>query len=196
MKKSKNQIIVILVAVVTLIGILVVAYYAYNRFLDNYRPETTAAYDRHSEERAEKEQDKKNDAVNFTVTDSSGKEVNLSDNFGKPIVINFWATWCPYCVDELPVFNEMYKEYGDEVVFMEVDLTDGKRETLDGAKKYIEEKGYELPCYYDTELSAATAYTVQTIPVTLFIDKDGKLADKQIGALNKDTLKEKIESIM
>ena len=76
----------------------------------------------------------KNTAPDFTVLDANGKRIRLSDNFGKPIVINFWATWCPPCKRELPDFDKLCKEYGDKVVFMMVNLTDGRRDTVDGTK--------------------------------------------------------------
>ena len=57
-------------------------------------------------------------APDFVVTDTDGNAVTLSQFFGKPIVLNFWATWCMPCVYELPDFEEVFREYGDRVVFM------------------------------------------------------------------------------
>ena len=74
---------------------------------------------------------KKNTAPDFTVLDKDGNTVRLSEKFGKPIVINFWATWCPPCKQELPDFDKLCKEYGDRIVFMMVNLTDGYRDTVD-----------------------------------------------------------------
>ncbi|MBP3544577.1 MAG: TlpA family protein disulfide reductase, partial [Lachnospiraceae bacterium] len=68
-------------------------------------------------------------APDFTVIDAEGNEVKLSDMRGKPVVVNFWASWCGPCKMEMPEFEEVYKELGDEVHFMMVNLTDGWQET-------------------------------------------------------------------
>jgi len=127
-------------------------------------------------------------APDFEVIDANGETVKLSDHYGKPIIVNFWATWCGYCVKELPAFEKCASEYGDEVKFMMVDLADGSSETVEGAKEFIESKGYTFPVYFDTEFSAAEAYSVTGIPLTVFIDSSGNLIQKHVGAMNEETL--------
>lgn len=97
----------------------------------------------------ETEDPNKNTAPDFPVLDADGNTVRLSDMFGKPVVINFWATWCPPCKRELPDFDRLCREYGDRVVFMMVNLTDGRRDTVDGTKKFVSEKGYTFPVYFE-----------------------------------------------
>ena len=69
----------------------------------------------------------------FTVVDEEGNPVSLSDFFGKPIILNFWASWCGPCKSEMPDFEEAYLEYGDVIQFLMVNCTDGSRETVEGA---------------------------------------------------------------
>lgn len=88
----------------------------------------------------------KNTAPDFPVLDADGNTVRLSDMFGKPVVINFWATWCPPCKRELPDFDRLCREYGDRVVFMMVNLTDGRRDTVDGTKNLFRRKGIPSRC--------------------------------------------------
>lgn len=132
---------------------------------------------------------KKNTAPDFTVLDKDGNTVRLSEKFGKPIVINFWATWCPPCKQELPDFDKLSKEYGDRVVFMMVNLTDGYRDTVDGTKRFVSDKGYTFPVYFDTKDNAASAYNVSSIPQTTFIDAKGNIYTTRIGAMNEATLR-------
>ena len=80
-------------------------------------------------------------APDFTVYDLDGNPVSLSDYFGKPIVLNFWASWCGPCKMELPDFQETYDELGGDVQFLIVNLTDGSRETVETASAYLKEQG-------------------------------------------------------
>lgn len=131
----------------------------------------------------------KNTAPDFAVLDENGNTVRLSDKFGKPVVINFWATWCPPCKQELPDFDKLCKEYGDRVVFMMVNLTDGYRDTVDGTKRFVSGKDYTFPVYFDTKDNAASAYNVSSIPQTTFIDANGNIYTTRIGAMNEATLR-------
>lgn len=133
-------------------------------------------------------------ARNFLVLDQDGNTVTLSQFIGKPIVINFWASWCPPCKAELPDFEKAYKEYGD-VVFLMVNLTDGSRETVDSAKDFISQNGYTFPVYFDTEFSASYAYSLSSIPVTCFIDEEGNLVTSRVGMIDYDTLVDGIKKI-
>jgi len=134
-------------------------------------------------------------ASNFTVRDKAGKKVSLSDFKGKSVVVNFWASWCPPCKEEMPYFNEVYKELGSEVQFMMVDLVDGSRETQSKANTFIKENNYTFPVYFDTDQSAAIAYSIYSIPTTIFIDKTGKIVQTHTGALTKSGLLAEIAKI-
>ena len=139
---------------------------------------------------------KKNTAPDFTVLDKDGNTVRLSEKFGKPIVINFWATWCPPCKQELPDFDKLSKEYGDRVVFMMVNLTDGYRDTVDGTKRFVSGKGYTFPVYFDTKDNAASAYNVSSIPQTTFIDAKGNIYTTRIGAMNEAMLRMYLNALL
>ena len=138
----------------------------------------------------------KNTAPDFTVLDANGKKIRLSDNFGKPIVINFWATWCPPCKRELPDFDKLCMEYGDKVVFMMVNLTDGRRDTVDGTKNFVSKNGYTFPVYFDTEYNGADAYNVSSIPQTTFIDANGNVYTTRIGAMNETVIRSYIAALL
>ena len=135
-------------------------------------------------------------ASDFTVLDEKGRAVRLSDHFGKPIVLNFWATWCGPCQMEMPAFDKLAKTYGGEVTFMMVNLTDGSRDTVEGAKKFIEESGYTFPLYFDTTLAAANTYQAYSIPMTVFINARGEVVQSYTGAMSESTLEHYIKNIL
>ena len=133
-------------------------------------------------------------APDFTVYDGSGNKVNLSDYVGKPIGLNFWASWCGPCQSEMPDFHEKYLELGNEIHFLMVNMTGG-RETLSSAKAFVSEKGYTFPVFYDTDSDAAMTYSVYSLPTTYFIDAEGHLIAQATGAVSADTLRRGIEMI-
>ena len=134
-------------------------------------------------------------APDFTVQEADGTVHKLSEYKGKPIVLNFWASWCGPCRSEMPEFNEVYKERGTEVQFLMVNLTDGNRETVKSASDFVAAQGYSLPILYDTAQDAARTYGVFSIPCTYFIDANGMMTAQARGAIDKDTLLHGIEMI-
>lgn len=134
-------------------------------------------------------------APDFTVMDENGSEVSLSDYFGKPIVLNFWASWCHYCKEEMPDFNRAYHKYPD-VHFLMVNVTDGRQETLASAKAYVEDAGYDFPVLYDTELDAAITYGATGLPMTVFIDSNGDLFTYASGMISGEALEQVIDMMI
>ena len=135
-------------------------------------------------------------APDFTVYDLEGEPHKLSDYYGKPIVLNFWASWCGPCKSEMPAFQSVYEQYSEEVNFLIVNMTDGYRETVELASGYIEENGYTFPVFYDTDFSASLAYDVTSLPTSLFIDEDGYMVAYAMTAMPEDILLQGIEMIL
>lgn len=136
-----------------------------------------------------------NQALDFTVQDWEGNMVKLSDFFGKPIVLNFWASWCPPCKAELPDFDDACKKYDGEVVFLMVNMTDNQMETVEVAKDFIKTYGYDFPVYFDVSYEAAMVYGVRSIPQTYFINAEGEAVATATGMISAAQLEQGISMI-
>lgn len=137
----------------------------------------------------------KQSAPNFTVFDLQGNAVQLSDFIGKPIVLNFWASWCPPCKGEMPHFNKIYEEEQGNIVFLMVDLVDGNRETVASGQKYVNNNGFTFPVYFDTSGEAGNTYRISAVPTTIFIDREGNIVSKARGAITENYLRAHIDKI-
>ena len=133
-------------------------------------------------------------APNFVVLDEESNTVQLSDFAGKPIVLNFWATWCGYCKREMPDFDKAYKENPD-VVFLRINATDGVYETREKADAYVAAEGFSFPVYYDVSSLAQNAYNLSGYPTTVFINAQGDVVAKETGMISYETLIRGIELI-
>ena len=192
-----NQKTKLIILIVLLAAVLTGAFFAYRYFSKSFIPaqpteqknETTAEADETTEDNADK-------AADFTVFDKDKKEIALSSRTGKPVVINFWATWCPPCQSELPAYQTLYDTYGEKVDFMMVALTDGYQETQSSVDAFIEENGYTFPVFYDLQGAAAEAYAVNSIPLSVFIDADGKVSHSQLGAMDEASLEAQIKTLL
>ena len=135
-------------------------------------------------------------APDFTVYDFDGIAHKLSDFRGKPVILNFWASWCGPCASEMPEFQSFYEQYGEDIHFVLVNLTDGHQETVASASAFLEENGYTLPVYYDTDIDAAMKYGVSAVPVSYFIDAEGYFAAWAQGALSEDMLRQGVDLLL
>ena len=186
--KQKIQLIL---GVALLLLLLVGAYVLYNQL--SSKVSDPAAIDSSTQDGGER---KVIQAPDFTVYDLEGKEIHRSDYQGQPLVINFWATWCPYCIDELPDFEEVYQEMKEDVAFLMVDVADGQRETVEIASQYVEKQGFTFPVVYDTKLDALKQFGIRSFPTTVFVDKEGAIVFAKEGKLSKDALEKGIAMIL
>lgn len=135
-------------------------------------------------------------APDFTVYDLEGNAHTLSEFQGKPVILNFWASWCGPCVSEMPEFQEFYEKYGEEIHFVLVNLTDGQQETVETASKFVSGQGYTFPVYFDTDIDAAMKYGVSAVPVSYFLDAEGCFVAWAQGALSADMLQQGVDMIL
>ena len=134
-------------------------------------------------------------APSFTMIDYNGNEITLDSLKGKPIVLNFWASWCPPCRNEMPAFEQAYKEYGNDVQFIMVSHLAWGNDTVQSAKAFYEQSGYTFPIYFDNEFEAYSVYGLQSIPRTVFINADGTVSRYITGGISYTILSQEIEKI-
>lgn len=132
----------------------------------------------------------------LTVYDLEGNAHTLSDFRGKPVILNFWATWCGYCKMEMPDFEEAYQKYGEEIHFLMINVTDGVQETVEKASAYVAEQGYTFPVFYDTDQAAMLNYNLSGLPVTYLLDEEGQIVAWQQGMLTASTLQSGIDMLL
>ena len=188
MKQQKVILVIILAFVLLLVGAALL-YNTLTRSMETDQLATLPGQEQTVPETTEPEETapQKPLAPDFMVYDGDGNGVNLSDYFGKPIVLNFWASWCGPCKSEMPDFQKVFEELGDEVQFLMVNATGG-RETLDTAKAFIANSGYTFPVLYDADGDASMTYRVYSLPTTYFIDANGYAIAQATGAINERLL--------
>ena len=133
-------------------------------------------------------------AADFTIYDGDGNKVHLSDFAGKPVILNFWASWCVPCKKEMPDFNEKYLEYGDEIQFLMIDFA--KDDKIEDAEGYVSEMGFKFPIYFDVDGDATLTYEVIGFPTTVFIDADGYVVERYMGTISEEKLQSGIDKIL
>lgn len=119
--------------------------------------------------------------------------ISLADYQGKPVFINFWATWCPPCQAETPDLVKAYSKYGDKVQFIGVNLT--SQDSLTDVTAFIKKYGIKYPTALDTKGTVAQQYQALAIPTSFIINRQGIIVDRYVGALTPQVLEWELQRI-
>lgn len=137
-------------------------------------------------------------SIDFTLTDQYGKTHKLSDYEGKVVFLNFWATWCPPCKEEMPHIEQLYKDYkknNEDVVILGVASPNlGREGSREHVINFLKEEGYTFPVALDEDGALAYQYGINAFPTTFIIDKEGYVTQYIPGAMDKETMASFIEN--
>jgi peroxiredoxin len=121
-------------------------------------------------------------APDFTLTDMQGQKVTLSDLKGKVVILNFWATWCPPCREEMPSMEQLYRRYGGQgLVILAVNVEENG---MSAVKRFLQRTPYSFPILLDADAEVQNTYKVFRFPETFIIDRNGNIVEKVIGAID------------
>lgn len=128
----------------------------------------------------------------FTAALVDGSSFTLSEQKGKVVLLNFWATWCGPCVGELPAFPRLIEDYGDQLSLIAVNC----REDADTVRAFLDKNGYTFPVALDEDGTVSALYPTDGIPYTVVIGPDGTIAAIQLGADSADKMYEHYRALI
>ena len=134
-------------------------------------------------------------APEIQLHDLKGDTVRLSDFRGKPVLVNFWATWCVPCRTEMPLIERKYREYKDSpgFVILAVDVKDDSG--IDAVRQFLAELSLTFPVLLDSEGRAETAYNILGLPTSFFIDRQGVIRATRVGAMSEEYIEAQLQKI-
>ncbi|MCY9693393.1 TlpA family protein disulfide reductase [Paenibacillus alginolyticus] len=133
-------------------------------------------------------------APDFNLKALDGNTYSLKNMEGKPVIINFWASWCGPCQTEAPELAELYDKYKKDLEIYAVNLTFD--DTEEDAKAFVEKYGYHFPVLVDDSPNTASLYQVHPIPTTFFVNRKGIIVDKMVGITDKNSLEDKFKNLI
>ncbi|ALC51885.1 thiol:disulfide interchange protein [Bacillus thuringiensis] len=135
-------------------------------------------------------------APDFELTKLDGTNVKLSDLKGKKVILNFWATWCGPCQQEMPDMEAFYKEHKENVEILAINYTPSEKGGgEEKVSNFVKEKGITFPILLDKNIDVTTAYKVITIPTSYFIDTKGVIQDKFIGPMTQKEMEKRVAKL-
>lgn len=180
-KKHLSNVIVILVVIIFLFTPVGFHFKVFINRLVSFSPSEIATG-----------QQKELSDYNWQLVSQNGQLLNLEEKKGKVLIINMWATWCPPCVAEMPSFQKLYEDYGDQVSFLFI-----ARDEKDKVNSFLAKKGYTLPVYYEYS-ETPKVFESNSIPISFLVDKAGKIKIAHTGAAdwNSEAIRLSLDALL
>ncbi len=132
-------------------------------------------------------------ATDFALDTLAGESLHLSDYKGQVVLVNFWASWCPPCQDEMPALEAYYQDHKDEgLVILGVNVKDSES----AVRAFLEEYTVSFPVVLDHDAKAAGAYNITGLPTTIFVDREGRIMGRWPGMVTKTFLEDHITPLL
>lgn len=164
---------------------------------DQASEETEETQEETPNESSKTENESSIDLAKFEFIDGKEEVIDITDNIGRPMVVNMWATWCPPCREEMPAFQKAWEDHKEGVDFFMVNALHSKPgENKEAVDRFVEKHKLTLPIYYDLDLATMIEVQATFLPTTLFINKEGEIVHHQIGMISPEDLEKHIESIL
>ncbi|NCU17220.1 TlpA family protein disulfide reductase [Bacillus sp. P1(2020)] len=134
-------------------------------------------------------------APDFTLNTHNGNTITLSELKGKKVLLNFWASWCGPCEEEMPAMQKVYNELmGQDVEIVAVNMTIGK-ETIESATQFVKQYGLTFPVPLDTKGEVMKLYEIYGLPTSYFLDSEGIIRAKFFGPMDEKFMKEELNKL-
>lgn len=134
-------------------------------------------------------------APDFTLNTHNGNTITLSELKGKKVLLNFWASWCGPCEEEMPAMQKVYNELmGQDVEIVAVNMTIGK-ETIESATQFVKQYGLTFPVPLDTKGEVMKLYEIYGLPTSYFLDSEGIIRAKFFGPMDERFIKEELKKL-
>ena len=130
-------------------------------------------------------------APGFEIPVITGGNVQIKDYIGKPLVLNFWATWCGPCIIEMPLLEQRYNDFSPELIILAINIG----EPIQTVRKFVNEKKYTFLVLWDNKNKAQDLYLIDAYPTSFFIDKEGIIRAVHVGLMSEEQLDKNLQSI-
>ncbi|MDQ3349523.1 MAG: redoxin domain-containing protein [Acidobacteriota bacterium] len=131
-------------------------------------------------------------APDFRLKRADGSILHLADLRGQPVFLNFWATWCTFCLEEMPDMQRIAEQFDGQLVVLGVNAGD----SVASGSGFAERIGANYELVYDTEQGVVAGYRVRSMPSSYFIDADGRIVDAHLGFLTWDDMLAKVTALL
>ena len=175
----------VLLAAVAMVGIL------QNRFSWNFIPSTSLGREVNTEKESSAFSQAGKPAPDFELNSMDGSKVRLSDFRGHPVLINYWATWCPPCREELPIIQERLEKYAPDLVVLAINAG----EDPETVENYIAQNDFSFQVLLDPEWKAEALFGIYAYPTSVFIDREGLIQGRYVGGMSEDILDDHLKLI-